>query len=105
MDFFFSSSTSGPFRCRAIPEGQVFLTPAPWPLLNLRDPTDGRLERFALTVTGPDHAVDGDSLAIVHAAHERVQLGEGALFRLPAKGRPPPEAPAHLFGLAAYAPP
>ena len=54
-------------------------------------------------MTGPDHAVDGDRLAMVHAAHERVPLGEGAPFRLPAEGRPPPEAPAHLFDLAAYA--
>ena len=75
---------------------------------NLRDTTDGHLKRFALMVTGPDRADDGDRLATVHAAHERVPLGEAAPFGynaivLPPEDRPPPEAPADLTGLAAYA--
>ena len=56
-------------------------------------------------MTGADRADDGDRLAIVHAAHERVQLGEGAPFGCDAivlspEGRPPPEAPADPAGLA-----
>ena len=98
------------YRGRAIPEGQVFRTPAPGPRLHVRDPTDGRLERFAIMVTGRDRAADGDRLATLDAAHERVPLGEGAPFGYDAivllpEGRPPPEAPADLASLAAYAMP
>ena len=57
-------------------------------------------------VTWPHSADDGGRLATVHAAHERVLLGDGAPFEygptvLPPEGRPAPEAQADLSGLAA----
>ena len=88
-----------PYRGRAVPEGQgqVSSPPAPGPRQCLQDPTDGHLAHFALMVTGPGRADDADRLATAGAAHQRVQLGEGALFgyipiALPPEGRPPPEA-------------
>ena len=75
-------------------------------------PTDGRLERYALIVTGPGRADDADRLSTVGSAHERVPLGESAplgyvpnVFWVPAlEDRPPPPTPpADLTGLAACA--
>ena len=61
-------------------------------------------------MTGPDRAADGDRLAIVDAAHERVRvpLGEGAPFGYDPRpvqegDRPAPKARADLSGLAACA--
>ena len=97
--------TPDTYRIRVFSEGQVDLAPTPGPRLYLQDPTDGLLERFALMVTGPDRVDDDDRLATAHAAHERVPLGECApvgydAIVLPPEGRPPPEAPADLAGLA-----
>ena len=100
--------TPGPYRGLAVPEGQgqVFLTSTPGPRLYLWDSTVGHLAHFALIGTGPGRADDTNRLA----AHELVPLGEGAPFRyvpivLPPAGRPPPEPPAALNGLATYAVP
>ena len=96
------------YRGRANPEGQEFLTPAPGARLYICGAPQTRLERFALTVTGPDRAADGDRLAAAHAAHAYVPLGEGAPFghgpRPVLQGlRSADEAPAGLSGRAAYA--
>ena len=62
-----------PWPCH--PRGQVLHVPAPGPRLYLRDPTDGRLGRFALMVSGTDRDADGDHLATGHSAHAHVRLG------------------------------
>ena len=85
MKGFLVAAGARPTRAAAgpSPTGRLsLLTPGPGPRLHLRDPAGCRLERFALTVTGPDRAANGDPLAMVDAAHERVQipLREGAPF-------------------------
>ena len=51
--------------------------PRAGPKLYLRDPADGRLERYALIVTGPDRADDADRLSTVGSAHRTQALPAG----------------------------